>query len=888
VRRKHSLFLSCAVVSLTGLVLPATLSAGCSSSSPPSSTGVAAASGGSPVGVVRSVPAGYVPLSGSLHPYAKAERDIGRLPPQTAITGASLLLQTSPAQQLRAKAVLADLQDPSSPNFRRWLTPEQVGAWFGASDADLARTTAWLKSRGLDVHGASATRNRLFFSGTAERIESAFQTELHRYDVEGREHFAVASAPLVPDSMASIVAGVHGLHDFHLTPTGFRPPPGRGPRPADIFPIPSDAGTLGRVTLGPSDFATIYGVAPLYSAGLTGAGQTIGIVGESDFNDDDIRQFRTAYGLDATNLPSRTLVPYSGNSFYSPNTIGEAELDLEWSGAVARDASIKFVYTGDNPAYGVWDAIVYSIEHKVAPVVSASFAGCEYGVSPTDMIWAEAMGDAASMMGMTITNSSGDWGATGCDTGATETAAQYGIAVNWPTSVPSIVSVGGTQFNWGGPFPQPLVSTETMNADPLAEYWACAGQEGNVTQCAAKGYVPEMGWNELAYELSYGYWWGAGGGGQSTIFPRPPWQLGTSIPGSNRMVPDISLSAAWAQVGYMMYESWTAADGDASAPFAGEMFPSGGTSAASPSFAGILALVNQAVSLTDPLAPGGLGNANPVLYALAKTSAGTSSPVIHDITTGDNKMPCAPGSPYCPETADGGAPALIGYSAGPGYDMVTGLGSIDAVNLVRAWTELYPTATALRVESSWTSEGSPVRLSATVATIGRRPQLTGSVLFYLETLDGQGLADLSESVTAPIDPRSGTASTVVTVPPGLLGSSRVVASYSGDAGHLASWSAARKVTARSTLSLSPATLTVAPDGGATFTATGGTAPFQWIIVRDSTCNASFVCSSLVSSTATTGTFTAGPDDGQTTVAVIDADGAEARATVTVAGSAATN
>jgi hypothetical protein len=315
------------------------------------------------------------------------------------------------------------------------------------------------------------------------------------------------------------------------------------------------------------------------------------------------------------------------------------------------------------------------------------------------------------------------------------------------------------------------------------------------------------------------------------------------------------------------------------------MFPSGGTSAASPSFAGILALVNQAVSLTDPLAPGGLGNANPVLYALAKATAGTSSPVIHDITTGDNKMPCAPGSLDCPDTGDGGA-ALIGYTAGPGYDMVTGLGSVDAVNLVRAWTELRPTATALRVESSGKAEGSPVQVSASVATIGRRPALSGSVIFYLETLDGQGLADLSESVTAPIDPASGTASAVVTVPPGLLGSARVVAFYSGDGGHLASWSAARKVTARSTLSLSPATLTVAPDGTGTFTAAGGAAPYQWVMVRDSTCNAQFVCSFVTPSTATTATFTAGPNDGQTTFAVIDADGAEARATVTVTGSAA--
>jgi subtilase family serine protease len=876
-RSRRRLIAACGVGSAT-LALAAGLATGCGTQV----SGAASHPAPTVNTATRVAPAGYTALTGSVHPYASIGRDLGRLDPTTPLEGASMLLAMTPAQKLRAKLVQRDLEDPTSPSYHKWITPEQFGAWFGASDADLARATAWLKGQGLAVHGAPTTRSRLFFSGTVDQVERAFQMEIHRYDVGGKEHFAPAMAPLVPDHLASLVMGIHGLHDFHLTPTGVRPHDAA--KPGAIFPIPEDGGTEGFLSLAPSDFATIYGVAPLYDRNITGKGQTIAIVGETDFVTDDIVQFRSAYGFDTSNLPKRTLVPLSGSSYLSIDATSEAELDLEWSGAIAKDAKIDFIYVGNNPSYGIWDSIIYAIEHRSAPVVSASYAGCEYGMAPTDMIWAEVMGDAAAMEGMTLMTAAGDWGATGCDFGPVQSAAYYGLQVNWPTSIPSVVSVGGTELNWGGPFPQPLITTATMTQDPLAEYWACTGSGDNVTGCTPKGYVPETGWNELAFEEEVAdYWWGAGGGGQSVVFPRPIWQQGIEQPGQNRMVPDIALSAAYAQVGYMMYESWSAADGDSSAPFPGEMAPTGGTSAATPSFAGILTLVNQVLSNAHPELPVGVGNANPVLYALEQTTRASSRPIFHDITTGNNMMPCAPGSLDCPET-DGGV-AQIGYTAGPGYDMVTGLGSIDAERLARAWTELAPTSTSLRVRPLGSTEGSSVQLSASVVSTGSS-ELSGSVLFYAETLDAQGHADLSQMATAPVTAfgHEAIATATVVIPPGLSGNARVVAFYSGDAHDLASWSSDQAVTARSDFAVAPAALTVQANASFTLSNSGGVAPAQWVILRDSTCNAEYYCSYEDSQTATTATFIAGPDAGQTTIAAIDADGAEARVVITVTAS----
>jgi subtilase family serine protease len=816
---------------------------------------------------------------------ARPKFDVGRLDPNTKLEGVSLLFKESSAQKAASRRLLGDLQNPMSPRYHSWLRPADVAASFGASDADIGAATAWLLAQGFKVSGPSPTKTRLFFSGTVGQLEQAFLTEMHRYEVRGEHHFAMSVAPSVPDRLASVVLGLRGVHDFHLHPNLASRPKAV---PQDLFDAGSKHGANSDVlTLDPSDFATIYDLNPLYAAGIDGTGQKIGIMGEGDFNDADMVAFRAAFDLNTANTPIRDLVPSSGLSTVSEYAFGETELDLEWSGAVAKNATVYYVYTGDNPAYSVYDAVNWAIEEGTYPVLSISYGGCELEFTPSENLYLETMGDAASMEGITVLNAAGDLGPATCDEdNESEKAAVTGLSVSWPASIPSIVAVGGTMLDWGDAIPQPILSPPVTTVAPFDTYWNCSFSAPG--DCTPSGYVTETAWNETAYEIGhFDYFWGAGGGGISTLFTKPYWQVGQTPSGPMRMLPDVSLLAAYAQVGYMVSMSWTAADGPSQPPSPEALSITGGTSAASPSFSGIVALVNQALALKNPSSPVGLGNANPVLYALNASTKGTAAPAFHDITAGNTYVPCASGSPDCPTTGT----QQIGYPAGVGYDLATGIGSVDVNNLVTAWTTLIPTAVTLTITPSGTTDGSATALAATVASNAPATGsvMTGSVVFYVDTVDEGGLSDLSLAATATLTSTTtgglegGTATATVTIPPGVLGQGNVVAFFAGDAHYLASWSSAQTKTSTSGFAVSPASVTLAPNQLQTFTTTGGVAPVQWNIVRDSTCNAMYYCSYVEQLTATSGAFEAGPEDGTTELAAVDADGAEIRIQVTVSG-----
>ncbi len=823
-------------------------------------------------------------LAGNVPPMIRGARDLGRMDPETKLTGVSLLIRRSPDQKAASRALLADLENPTSPRYHHWLSPAEVAASFGAKSSDLAAAGSWLSGQGFTVHGPSPTGTRLLFSGTVAQLERAFATEMHRYEVGDETHFAISLPPSVPSELSRFVLGLRGVHDFQLRPLirdVARTLAGTLAR-HDAVPAYLEGG--GTLSLAPADFANIYDIAPLYAAGITGKGQKIGVVGSCDFNDADIKAFRADFGLDTSLVPERDLVPYSGASVVSdPNYFGETELDLEWSGAVAKEATIHYVYTGDNSAYGPFDAIVWAIEEGKYPILTASYAGCEEYYTESEVIYLESMGDAASMEGITVLGGSGDWGPAACDAQTKGTVATHGASATWPASIPSFVAVGGTMFNWGDPIPTPYVSSGTAFVAPFDTYWTCESLSTN-PKCSAAGYVPESGWNEVSYDISaFHYFWGATGGGVSTLFEKPYWQVGTTPSGTMRLLPDVSVTAAWQQVGYVISQSWTTKDGTERPPSPQAQSVTGGTSAATPSFAGILALVNDALSKKNPSLPVGLGNANPVLYALNASTSGTSSPAFHDITTGDNMVPCSPGTLSCPSSA----PYEFGFSATAGYDMVTGIGSVDVNHLVTAWTSLLPTSTTLTVTPSGTVEGATATLTATVASTGTATSLTGSVVFYVDTTDEGGLSDLSLSATGTLTPsvtgglEGGTASASVLVPPGLLGQAKIVAFYGGDPNYLASWSTpASKVDVTSTLALAPATVTLRPSQGHSFAASGGVLPYQWSIIHDSTCQKN-VCAQVSKSGLTAGAYQAGASAGVTTIAVIDADGAEARAIIQV-------
>ncbi len=600
-------------------------------------------------------------LKGNRNPRAIGATDRGPLDPLARLSYMRMSLKPSAAQSADLEQFLEAQRDPSSSDYQRWLTPEEFGERFGAARADLDKLTQWLESEGFTVEQTARARNWVAFSGSAQQVERTFRTPIHRYESNGEGHFANAAEPSIPLALAGIAGELHGLDDF-------RPQPPRGRK------ITPGLTSGGNHYLGPDDLATIYNITPLYKAGYDGTGQKLVIVGQTDVNLADMRGFRSTFGLPAKDPQ---LVLYGNDPGVSTGDQVESNLDLQWAGAVARNATMVFVYSGN-----VMESVAYAIDQNFAPVISMSYGGCEAGVSASQ----RTIVQQANAQGITWMNSSGDSGAAGCDWGGPP-AAQYGPMVTFPADIPEITAVGGTEFNESG-----------------SAGW---NSTNSGTRQSVTGYLPEKAWNDSA--LGGGIW--ASGGGVSTVFPKPWWQAGPGVPADGaRDVPDISLTASGDHDGYVVYVS-------------GQLFPVGGTSASSPAFAGIVSLTNQYVVAKGVQARAGLGNINPTLYNLAQNSAG----VIHDISTGDNIVPCISKSTGC-------ATGSFGYKAGIGYDMVTGLGSVDAYNLVTKWASLpalIGTSTTVTASAASIAQSASTQLTAKVTALTGSKPPTGSVNFTL-------------------------------------------------------------------------------------------------------------------------------------------------------------
>ena len=430
-----------------------------------------------------------------------------------------------------------------------------------------------------------------------------------------KTHFANAARVSLPAAIAPMVSAVLGLHDFH-------------PRAPRRHVVPNYTASDGTHALTPADFATIYDLIPLQSFGYLGQGQSIVIVGQSDIALSDIATFRSLELLPPTTIQTVPVGTYPGSD---PDNGGEADLDLEWAGAIAPAATLIFVYSTDAD-YSAY----YAIDNDMAPIISESFGLCEYdvGIERLGLYYYQVQAQKGNAEGITWLASSGDSGAAGCDWNSD--VATQGLAVRLPSSIPEVTAVGGTEFNEGS-----------------GNYWSSTNSP---SYGSALSYIPETSWNDTGVSLSWGGPMAASGGGLSLVYARPTWQTGPGVPsGSARAVPDISLNASDAHDPYVMFQD-------------GAEEEVGGTSASAPSMAGILALLNQYLVQNKLQPKAGLGNINPKLYAMAAAGA---PGVFHDVTTGDNIIPCAPNSPDCVN-------GHFGFTAGPGYDLVTGLGSIDA------------------------------------------------------------------------------------------------------------------------------------------------------------------------------------------------------------------
>jgi len=618
-------------------------------------------------------------IRGSVPRQAEPRYDRGAVEPDFRLANITLFLSRSADQQAALDQLLAELQDPASPNYHNWLTPESYAERFGASAADLDKIAAWLRSHGFAVGYTARGRDFISFSGNAAQVEAALHTEIHRYQLGAETHFANAMDLSLPAAIAPMVAGIMGLHDFH-------------PKAPRKRALPNYDATDGTHYLAPDDFAAIYNLNPLYSYGYLGAGQSIVIVGQSDIDPSDIDAFRSLWGLPPTKIQ---MVPTGTYPGISPDDAVEADLDLEWAGAVARFANLIFVYSEDAD-YSAF----YAIDNNLAPVISESFGLCEYQVGSNRMglYNYEPEAQKASTQGITWLVSSGDSGAAGCDYDV-DTATQ-GLGVSLPASVPEVTAVGGTAFNEGS-----------------LGYWKSSnGAYG----WSALSYIPERAWNDTAAGAGLA----ASGGGLSAVYKKPAWQTGPGVPNDGmRDVPDISLTASDAHDPYIVVAQ-------------GMAMGVGGTSASAPSFAGIVALLNQFLVQNQVQSKSGLGNINPKLYSMA---AGGASGVFHDVTTGDNIVPCQADTLDC---SDG----HFGYKAGVGYDLVTGLGSVDAYNLVTAWAGIpvSATTTTLTASPAIISSGGSAVITATVKAVSGTRSPNGTVSF---TVGGNvlGAATLSGS-----------------------------------------------------------------------------------------------------------------------------------------------
>ena len=766
-------------------------------------------------------------LKGNTHPLARAEFDQGTAPASLPMRRMILVLKRSAEQESLLRNLLDAQQTKSSPSYQKWLSPAEFGKDFGPADSDLENVKAWLESHGFQVTAVSNGRTAIEFSGTAGQVQEAFHTAIKSYVVNGEQHWANASDPSIPSALAPVVKGVLSLHNFPRHPHSTvqnQPVLATQHPPSPMFTFVSGQATL--YGLGPTDFATIYNVLPLWSAGIDGTGQTIAIVGESNIHLSDVENFRSLFGLPAKDPQIILNGPDPGVAGDEP----EAVLDVSWSGAVAKNATIDLVLSQTTESsLGVDLSALYIVDNNLAPVMSESYGECESALGNAGNAFYNALWQQAAAEGITVVLSAGDGGSAGCDNFNAEPYAFYGLAVSGFASTPYNVSVGGTDFD--------------QTPATASTWWSATNNA--TTGASAKSYIPETTWNQSCAGMPAGSCTSAsdflnivgGSGGPSSCstvdsngnclagYAKPSWQTGVGVPNDGvRDLPDVSLFASAGFNGsfYIMCE--------ADLGFFGSTLPCslspasfaqiGGTSASAPTFAAMVALVNEKMSVSGASAR--QGNANYILYKLAAQNGAScdsstanvsgNSCIFYDVTKGNNSVPCAAGTPNCGTAPANGFGVLTdpndpnnpAWTTTAGYDLATGLGTVNANNLVNAWA-----TAAFRASATTLTNLSPVNLahgqtvsvSATVAAQRGSGTPTGSISLMASPA-GKSVG----IVSFPLN--NGVANGSTTLLPG--GTYNVTAHYAGDSSFGASDSAAVQVTVGKENSVTKATVLAYP------------------------------------------------------------------------------
>lgn len=650
--------------------------------------------------------------------------DQGAAPAGENLTRMLLLLTPSPAQQQALAAEIANLQNPSSPQYHQWLTPAEFASSYANSASDVSAVVAWLGSQGFQVAPLPAGRGWIEFSGTVAQAEQAFQVQIDMVaGANGIARPVVMGNISVPGALQPLIAGLVSLDGVASRPAVTTPQP----LAMTVAELTAETSLAGAEALTPELAAQLLDLQPLATANITGAGQTIAIASRSNVNTADVAAFRSAFGLPASPLT----VSLDGADPGLTDGQAEATLAASWAGAAAPGAQIVLVPAATTSATdGVDLSLSAIVDQDLASTVVAGYSACEAGMSPAHQEFYSALYQQAAAEGMAVIAAAGDNGAAACAVSGAPVSTGYGV--NALASTPWDTAVGVAGFGPSGP-------------------------SGGLTAGLA-AWSPSS-----AADPAY-----AGGGGASTLYPLPGWQplpaqLPSAITRTSRLLPDLSLPTAIdnaANPGLAFcFTAGTPADGSASGSSAGcTLMRSGGSGAAASYFAGIAALIAEQHGSEGNLAPG--------LYQLSNQNA-----VFNDVQQGSTQLQCAAGSSGC--NADG----QIGFSAAPGYDLATGLGVPHAASLVSEFaspqvTGTNPATVGLSispVQSSYNPAAS-ITLTANVpGSAGVTP--TGSVTFY-DSSSGNDIAQPQTLVNGSVS---------INVSGGFTsGTNEMVAEYSGD------------------------------------------------------------------------------------------------------------
>jgi hypothetical protein len=747
--------------------------------------------------------------TGIFQPGSRSPIDQGAVEDSLPAGRMLLMLQRSSAQEEALRDFIQAAHTPGNPSYHQWLKPEEFGRLYGPADSDVAAVTAWLQSHGLTVNKVHSGRLAIEFSGSAGQVSEAFQTQIHRYRINGQTHLANAGDPSVPAALAPVIAGLAPTGGVHPRPSlkvlGAAQFNAKTHQATSDWTYPVSGGVV--FALAPGDFAMQYDINPVYRKGITGAGQTIAIISASNVDLSLVQAYRSLFGL-KPNLPQ---VVVDGEDPGINGAATEAYLDIEIAGSVAPGATV-LLYTSAGTVItdGLSLAAMRAVEDDQASVISTSYTECEQQLGPSGNAFWNALWQQAAAQGQTAFVASGDGGSAGCDNFDTQIEAYSGLAVNGLASTPYNVAVGGTDFYYSQ-----YNGTSTAINTQLGAYWSGATTSPAVS---LKKPIPEQAWNDFfGYNLadqgnpvnllSTTIVAGSGGASSDALYPnnsssgqgypKPAWQSGSGVPADGvRDLPDVSLFAA---NGYnYSFFPICAYPGDCSSAnltSSGSVVITGvgGTSVSSPSMAAIQALVNQSVNSWQ-------GQADFIYYPLAAKQPSA----FHDVTIGGINVLCYSGTLNCMTGASAtnsiGYNVESGYSAGSGYDLATGLGSIDVANLIQYWRSvvLGPTKSTLSVSPTSFIHGQSTTIKGAVAPTSGSGTPTGAV--SLTGNDGV-------SHYASIDAGSLTAGSFYALVDNLPGGTyQLTAAYGGDATFAASKS-------------QPVTVTITPESD-TLAATG--------------------------------------------------------------------